>query len=101
MSVRAGQELREKTLGLPSWRGAWALALGACLALGFGPVRAQPAPHPSDPIAALIAGQQANLPVVIGVKLTETGNRAQFVVELSDPITAQVITLANPNRVVI
>jgi len=101
MSVRAGQELREKTLGLPSWRGAWALALGACLTLGFSPVRAQPAPHPSDPIAALIAGQQANLPVVIGVKLTETGNRAQFVVELSDPITAQVITLANPNRVVI
>jgi N-acetylmuramoyl-L-alanine amidase len=71
------------------------------VAFGFGPARAQPAPHQSDPIGALIAGQQANLPVVIGVKLTENGNRAQFAVELSDPIAAQVFTLANPNRVVI
>jgi N-acetylmuramoyl-L-alanine amidase len=71
--------------------------------LGFGGVSAQPTSpaRATDPIGALISGQQANAPVVIGLKLTETGNRAQFLVELSDPVTAHVFTLANPNRVVI
>src|SRR5437868_521422 len=104
MSVRAGQELRERNAGSKAWPGAYALALGACLALGFGWVSAQSAPAASvgsDPIGALIAGQQTNLPVVIGLKLTESGNRARFAVELSDPVEAHVFTLANPNRVVI
>src|SRR5260221_10081279 len=104
MSVRAGQELRERSAGSRAWRGAYALALGACLALGFGRNSAQSAPAAStssDPIGALIAGQQASLPVVIGLKLTESGNRARFLVELSDPVEAHVFTLANPNRVVI
>ena len=104
MSVRTGQELRERSAGSRAWRGAYALALGACLALGFGRNSAQSAPAAStsaDPIGALIAGQQAGLPVVIGLKLTESGNRARFAVELSDPVEAHVFTLANPNRVVI
>src|SRR5258708_23421940 len=104
MSVRTGQDWGERGGGSRAWRGAYALALGACLALGFGRNSAQSAPAAStsaDPIGALIAGQQAGLPVVIGLKLTESGNRARFAVELSDPVEAHVFTLANPNRVVI
>src|SRR5215831_5182458 len=103
MSVRAGKELRERFAGAPLRRCACALVLGTAFMLGFGRVSAQPAPPAAaaDPIGALISGRQANAPVVIGLKLTETASRAQFSVELSDPITAHVFTLTNPNRVVI
>jgi N-acetylmuramoyl-L-alanine amidase len=78
--------------------------LGAVLASGFAWFSAESAPAvpaKSDPIGALIASQQTNLPMVIGLKLTENANRAQFTVELSDPIEAHAYTLSNPDRVVI
>src|SRR5260221_6787004 len=104
MSFRAGQQWRERSAAWRAGRGAYAFARGACRPLGFGRNSAQSAPAAStsaDPIGALIAGQQAGLPVVIRLKLTESGNRARFAVEVSDSVEAHVFTLANPNLVVI
>jgi len=80
------------------------IALGAGLALGFDGAWVQAAPalsSGSDPIGGLIASQPGNLPVVIGLKLTESAGHARFAVELSDPLEAHVFTLANPNRIVL
>jgi N-acetylmuramoyl-L-alanine amidase len=73
------------------------------------PAWAQPLPVPnpkSDPIGALIQSQgldkkRETLPIVIGLKLEERAARSRFVIELSDPIEAQIFTLSGPNRVVI
>jgi N-acetylmuramoyl-L-alanine amidase len=92
--------------------------LAICLALGLGLASsAQPVagregtPSPSassreDPIGALLAEQvlnvsQSSVPVVIGLKLSETAQRTRFALELSDPVDVRVYTLINPNRVVI
>jgi N-acetylmuramoyl-L-alanine amidase len=60
----------------------------------------------ADPIGALLKQQGLDqppsaLPVVLGVKLTESTGRARFAVELSDPVDVRSFTLTNPNRVVI
>jgi N-acetylmuramoyl-L-alanine amidase len=65
-----------------------------------------PAANHEDPIGNLLAeqvlkGSQSSIPVVIGLKLTETPQRTRFALELSDPMDVRVYTLANPNRVVI
>jgi N-acetylmuramoyl-L-alanine amidase len=59
-----------------------------------------------DPIGDLLAGQvlkgsQSSMPIVIGLKLTETAQRTRFAIEMSDPVDVKVYTLTNPNRVVI
>jgi N-acetylmuramoyl-L-alanine amidase len=94
-------------------------ALAALLALPFAasslaqpvpapmpkPAAASPASAASDPIGALIAQQQqqASLPVVIGMRLAEQTGSTRLVIELSDPVRANVYTLADaqPSRVVI
>jgi len=43
----------------------------------------------------------SSLPVVIGLKLSETPQRTRFALELSDPVDVRVYTLVNPNRIVI
>lgn len=40
-------------------------------------------------------------PVIIDARIGEHPDRTRFVVEMSDPVKAQVFTLANPDRVVI
>ena len=90
--------------------------LAICLALGLGLVlsaqsadgrEAPPAAAPrQDPIGALLAekvlnGAQSSIPVVIGLKLSETAQRTRFALELSDPVDVRAYTLTNPNRVVI
>ena len=78
---------------------------------------AQPLPVPKpgvvtdvpadDPLGALmerVARQPAApsaLPVVIDLRLTEEAGRTRFVVELSDPVAADVFTLTGPNRIVV
>jgi N-acetylmuramoyl-L-alanine amidase len=67
--------------------------------------------QPSDPIGELLlrqgletappAAAPSALPVVIGVSLVESANRARFLIELSDPVDVKVFTLTNPNRIVI
>src|SRR6185312_1585609 len=64
------------------------------------------APASNDPIGDLLAHAQKATPagpqpMVIGARIGEHPDRTRFVVELSDPISVRVFTLANPNRVVI
>ena len=87
--------------------------LAVCLALVLGLVSAtesamsrDKAPSRPDPIGDLLAeqahkGSQSSMPIVIGLKLTETTQRTRFAIELSDPVDVKVYTLTNPNRVVI
>ncbi len=64
--------------------------------------RPSPSTAPSDPIGALIAQQsQSAPPAVIGMRLAEQTGSTRIVVELSDPVRANVFTLTSPNRVVI
>ena len=83
------------------------LALCLALSLGFAwTASAAPAPGRDDPIGKLLAeqvlkGAQSSVPVVIGLKLTETAQQTRFALELSDPVDVRVYTLTNPNRVVI
>jgi N-acetylmuramoyl-L-alanine amidase len=83
------------------------LALCLALSLGFAwTAAAAPAPGRDDPIGKLLAeqvlkGSQSSVPVVIGLKLTETPQQTRFALELSDPVDVRVYTLTNPNRVVI
>lgn len=42
-----------------------------------------------------------SVPVVLGARVGEQPDRTRFVIELSDPLSLRVFTLANPNRVVI
>ncbi len=102
----------------PSWgrKGSIVRRLATCLALAAGLVAAaesatsrEKAPSAAsrpDPIGDLLAeqvlkGSQSSVPVVIGLKLTETAQRTRFAIELSDPVDVKVYTLTNPNRVVI
>jgi N-acetylmuramoyl-L-alanine amidase len=93
--------------------------LGVCLALALGlaapaepassreqPDSPAPATRRADPIGDLLArqvlkGPQSSVPIVIGLKLSETAQRTRFAIELSDPVDVKVYTLTNPNRVVI
>ncbi len=85
-----------------------AVCLAAVLTLGSAALardQSAKAAH-DDPIGALLAekvlkGEQSSLPVVIGLKLDETGQRTRFALELSDPVDVRAYTLVNPNRVVI
>jgi N-acetylmuramoyl-L-alanine amidase len=86
---------------------AWAFAfvLGALIAV---PAVSAPTSDSAgtDPIGSLIARQglespQAAVPVIIGLKLTESPGRARFALEVSDPLEVRAFTLANPDRVVI
>lgn len=100
-------------------KGSTIKRLAACLALAFAlassgePTAAReeassasPAASRADPIGALLAeqvlnGSQSSVPVVIGLKLSETAQTTRFAIELSDPVDVRVYTLTNPNRVVI
>ena len=100
-------------------KGSIVKRLAACLALALGlaspgeptAAREEAASPPlaasrADPIGALLAeqvlnGSQSSVPVVIGLKLTETAQNTRFAIELSDPVDVRVYTLTNPNRVVI
>src|SRR5687768_15349987 len=93
--------------------------LGACLVVALGlaasaePASSRGAPDSpanaasrADPIGDLLArqvlkGPQSSVPIVIGLKLSETAQRTRFAIELSDPVDVKVYTLTNPNRVVI
>jgi len=93
--------------------------LGVCLVLALGlaapaapvfsrqaPDSPAPAANRADPIGDLLArqvlkGPRSSLPIVIGMKLSETAQRTRFAIELSDPVDVKVYTLINPNRVVI
>lgn len=66
----------------------------------------------SDPIGELMLRQGLEtgppvplpaqaLPVVIGVNLVESPNRARVLIEISDPVDVKAFTLTNPNRIVI
>jgi N-acetylmuramoyl-L-alanine amidase len=85
-----------------------AICLAAALGLASSAFGREDAATPAreDPIGALLAekvlkGEQFSLPVVIGLKLSETPQRTRFALELSDPVDVRVYTLVNPNRVVI
>jgi N-acetylmuramoyl-L-alanine amidase len=58
-----------------------------------------------DPIGTLLSERALNdrssVPVVLGLKLSETAQSTRFALELSDPVAVKVFTLVNPNRVVI
>jgi len=97
-------------------KGSIVKRLATCLALALGLVaatesatsreKAPPAASRPDPIGDLLAeqvlkGAPSSVPVVIGLKLTETAQRTRFAIELSDPVDVKVYTLTNPNRVVI
>src|ERR1051326_9121401 len=102
--VLSGRKLRSCAVWIPSWalaQAGWAAA----------PVPV-PKPHPAataaaaDPLGALLQEQgliepAANLPVVIGLKLNETGKNSRFTLEFSDPVDVRVFPLAGPNRVVL
>jgi N-acetylmuramoyl-L-alanine amidase len=92
-------------------RGAFVFTLGAAfaaVALAF----AQPVPTPKpdeDPIVRLEREGEAHLriskekgatPVILGVQVTDYADRTRIMIEVSDPLTLRVFTLANPNRVV-
>jgi len=72
------------------------LALCLALSLGFAwTAAAAPASGRDDPIGKLLAeqvlkGAQSSVPVVIGLKLTETAQQTRFALELSDPVDARV-----------
>ena len=60
----------------------------------------------ADPLGALLqdqglVGPADNLPVVIGLKLTESGKNSRFTIEFSDPVDVRAFTLAGPDRVVL
>jgi N-acetylmuramoyl-L-alanine amidase len=55
----------------------------------------------SVPAANAPAAPARILPVVIDARVGEHPDRTRFVVEVSDPVSARVFTLANPNRVVV
>jgi N-acetylmuramoyl-L-alanine amidase len=95
---------------------AVALILGFVLAGAAFAATPIPVPKPqlpatrpalaSDPIGALLreqglAGPAANLPIVIGLKLSESGKNSRFIIEFSDPVDVRVFTLAGPDRVVL
>src|SRR4051812_47275389 len=95
------------------WAAAWIVAFAwAQAAFAATPV---PLPKPrlpaaaaqsSDPIGALLREQgltaaSANMPVVIGLKLSENGKNSRFTIEFSDPVDVRVFTLSGPDRVIL
>lgn len=76
---------------------------------------AEPATPPASPAPSMPADQSVgvppaqpartaplpSVPVVLGARVGEQPDRTRFVIELSDPLSLRVFTLANPNRVVI
>jgi len=92
-------------------RGMGLFTLGAAFAaatLAF----AQPIPSPKpadDPIARLMrtgeaslrpSQDRATLPVILGVQIIDYADRTRIMIEVSDPLSLRVFTLAGPNRVV-
>ena len=92
------------------------IAATAVLAQSAGATTPTPVPKPQlharptasgpDPLGALLqeqglVGSQTNVPVAIGLKLSETGKTARFTLEFSDPVDIRVFTLAGPDRVVL
>lgn len=92
-------------------RGVGLFTLGAAFAaatLAF----AQPIPSPKpseDPIARLMQEGEASLrpsqdrtslPVILGVQIIDYADRTRIMIEVSDPLSLRVFTLAGPNRVV-
>ncbi len=61
------------------------------------PARTEPDAAPV-PAAKPVPGP---LPIVMGARIGEHADRTRFVVEISDPVSMRVFTLANPDRVVI
>ena len=97
-----------------AWAAALAIALGAAaaaMAAGRVPVpKVRPSTMAgvlaSDPLGALLreqglVGPADNLPVVIGLKLTENGKNSRFTLEFSDSVDVRAFTLAGPDRVVL
>ncbi len=91
-------------------------AYGCCMGLGLalllggasGSAGREQAPSQSakqrDPIGTLserVRNERSSVPVVLGLKLSETAQSTRFALELSDPVNVKVFTLVNPNRVVI
>lgn len=106
-------------MGIPRMRGRIG-RLGAGLVLAAiltGAAGAQPLPiarpgtspvaAADDPLGALVdrvSREQVGAvvtPVVIGLRLSEEAGRTRFVVELSDPVSAETFALVNPNRIVV
>ncbi len=92
------------------------VAAALALAQTGSAATSKPAPKPqlrpaapasvSDPLGALLqeqglVGSSANLPVAIGLKLSETGKASRFTLEFSDPVDVRVFTLSAPDRVVL
>jgi N-acetylmuramoyl-L-alanine amidase len=65
------------------------------------PQAVRPSVAPPPPVSSVAAAPSAALPVVIGARIGEHPNGTRFVIEVSDPLTLRVFTLANPDRVVI
>jgi N-acetylmuramoyl-L-alanine amidase len=85
---------------------AVALGLASSVHGREGPASSPTTTSREDPIGALLAeqalkGPQSSIPVVIGLRMSETTQRTRFAIELSDPLDVRVYTLTNPNRVVI
>jgi N-acetylmuramoyl-L-alanine amidase len=82
--------------------GAWGMAL----ILAAAAAGAQPLPSPGHIPDSLIEAPappkaSTSVPVVLGARVGEQGDRTRFVIELSDPINLRVFTLSNPDRVVV
>jgi N-acetylmuramoyl-L-alanine amidase len=92
---------------------ALALALGSSQGASAQPSRVPvPVPRPvsatdtsTGTFGSLLAqstgAAKPYMPMVIGVKLTETAGHSRFQVEFSDPVEVRAFTLTNPNRVVV
>lgn len=92
--------------------GAVAFTVGLLFtAVSLGIAQPVPTPKPEeDPITRLEKEGEVHLgltpnhlqgtPVVLGVQITDYADRTRLVLEVSDPLTLRIFTLANPNRVV-
>jgi len=84
-------------------------SFGVAVVLAASVAGAQPAsaPSPSRELQNLLESQAPvtppakAVPVVLGARVGELGDRTRFVIEMSDPLDLRVFTLTNPNRVVI
>ena len=65
-----------------------------CVASPAGARSGKPPPQPKP-------NSESAVPVVLNARIGEHGDHTRFVVEMSDPVTLRVFTLANPNRLVI
>ncbi len=106
-------------MGIPGmWGRIGRLGAGLMLAaILAGSAAAQPLPmarpgaasaaDANDPLGALVdrvnreQTRPSVTPIVIGLRLSEEAGRTRFVVELSDPVSAETFVLVNPNRIVV